>query len=179
MAGLGSLLGPVGMGASVAGQIFGAIKGAKAAKEQQTQLDKQQQENKSMFDNTANKDFLDTAAGKGAMKLNNENLLDAQKNIAGRSAITGASDEAAVAGQTGLNRNYNDAVSRLASMGTQYQQRAQDRYMAHKNVLDQRQSDLTAQKAESAAALVGNAGNLMTSSASMIDDKKQGAAAQI
>lgn len=158
---LAGALGPIGMGVSVAGQIFGAIKGAKERKKQQELLSQQQAENKAMYDKNVNQSFLDTNVAKDAVKQANESLVDNRKAVAGRAAVTGASDEAVVAGNASVNKTYNDSISRLAGMGTQYQQGQEDRYRANKARLDQNQSNVYAQGAENAANLVSNAGELM------------------
>ena len=161
--GAASGLNPVTTGLSVAGQIFGAIKGAQQNKANQNLLNKKQEENKAQYDLNANQSFLDTAAAKDAVKANKDAMIEGQKAVAGRAAITGASDEAVVAGQTGVQKSYNDAISRLAGAGTQFQQNERRMYNARKDALDSQQMVLNNQKAESASNLVQNAGDLMGS----------------
>ena len=156
-----SPLGLATTGVSLAGQVFGAIKAGKQAKANQKLLDQKQAENEADYNKTANQSFLDTAVAKDAVKEQKQALQDNQKAVAGRAAITGASDEAVVAGQTGAQKNYSDAVSRLAGAGTQYQTQQKSMYLARKDSLDNQQMQLNNQKAESAANLMGNAGDLM------------------
>jgi len=165
MAGLEALLGPVGMGVSVAGQIFGAIKSAKANKANQQLLEKKQQENKAMYDKNANQSFLDTNVGKDAVKTANNDLQDERKHVAGTGAITGASDEATVAANSNVTKNYNEKLSRLAGVATQYQQNQEGMYRQTKDSLDNQQSNINAQKAENGANLMENASNLMGTAA--------------
>lgn len=180
MPGLQDALGltPIGMGLtglSAAASIFGAIKSAKENKKNQDLLNQRQEENKAEYDNSANRSFLDTSAAKDAVRLNKENLVDAQKNVAGRSVITGASDEASVAANTGVQKNYNDTTSRLASIGTQYQDSQKRMYLSRKDSLDNQQMQLNQQKSDSAANLIGSAGNLLgtvTMGAGMNDKTK-------
>jgi len=166
------------LGLSVAGQIFGAVKASKAAKESQQLLDKKQAENDAEYSKAANQSFLDTATAKDAVKSQKDAVQDAQKAIAGRGAITGASDEAIVASNTGVQKNYSDSVSRLAAAGTQFQDSQKRMYLARKDALDNQQMQINQQKSEGAANLMGNAGDLMTSvmgSAGMSDaDKASG-----
>lgn len=152
-----------GAGLSIAGQVFGAIKGAKEAKKQQQLINKKQAENEADYNLNGQRSFLETNAAKDAVRSQNEALDDARKNVAGRSAITGASDEAVIASNTGVQKNYSDAISRLASAGTQYQQNEKRMYLARKDSLDSQQMQLNQQKADGAANLVGNAGDLMNS----------------
>ena len=153
----------VGMGLSVAGQIFGAIKGAKEAKNSQNLLNKRQEENQADYNNSANKSFLETNAAKDAVKVSNEATIDGQKAVAGRAAITGASDEAIVAGNSEVNKNSNDSISRIAAAGTQYQDNQKRMYLSRKDSLDNQQMGINAQKAEGAANLMGNASDMLSS----------------
>jgi len=145
----------------LAGQAFGAIKNAKQNEKNQTLINQKQEANAADYNMSANKSFLETNAAKDAVKAQNDALVDAQKSVAGRSAITGASDEAVVAGNTGVQKNYSDAISRLAGAGTQYQQNEKRMYMARKDSLDGQQMQLNQQKADGAANLAANAGDLM------------------
>ena len=86
-----------GTGIGVAGKVFASIKAAKAAKENQAIIDRQLAEAKK----DENQSFLDTSAAKDAVTRADENLVDERKNIAGRAAVSGASDEAVVAANTG------------------------------------------------------------------------------
>lgn len=161
VSGLASALGPIGMGVSIAGQIFGAVKGANEAEKNQALLNSKQEQNQAEFNNSANKSFLDTSAAKDAVKVQTEALQDNQKAVAGRAAITGASDEAVVAGNTGVQKNFNDGISRIAAAGTQYQDNQKRMYLARKDGLDNQQSQINEQKAESASNLSGNASDLL------------------
>ena len=154
-----SYIAVAGMGTSVAGSIFGAIKSAKEQKANQAILNQQIAESKT----DANKSFLDSATAKDATRVANENLVDTRKNVAGRAAVTGASDEAVVASNSSANKAYGDALSRIAGMGTSYQERAKSRT----NSLLGEQMQINNQKAESASAMAANAGELVGTSAMM------------
>lgn len=169
---------PVGMGlsaVSLAGQAFGMAKAAKEQKANQDLLNAQNEQNQAEYNNEANKSFLDTNVAKDAVKVAKENLIDNQKQVEGNAAITGASDEAKVAGQSNVNKNYNDSVSRIASMATGYQDRAKNRFQATRMALQGQQANLNQQKAEGAANLASNAGDLLgtvTMNAGMNDGNK-------
>lgn len=136
----------------LAGSVFGAIQSGQAAKANQKIINTQLGEART----DANRSFLDTATAKDAVRQANENLVDTRKNVAGRAAITGASDEAAVASNSAVTKGYNDHISRLAGMGTQYQQRGKDRVNSLLGV----QMGINSQKGESASAMGANALNL-------------------
>lgn len=157
---LAPLAGPIGTGISIAGQIFGAIKGAKENQKNQDLLNRKQEENEADYNNSANRSFLETNVAKDAVKAQTEAMQDGQKSVAGRAAITGASDEAIVAGNSNVQKNFNDGVSKIAASGTQYQDGQKRMFLARKDGLDNQQSQINARKAEGAANLMGNAADL-------------------
>jgi len=171
--GFSKLLGPVGMGLGAAGQIFGMIKGAKEKKKQQGLLDKQHAENKAMYDKNASQSFLDTSVAKSQVTAAKNDLVDERKEVAGRGAITGASDETQVAANSNVTKNYNQRLSQLAGMGTQYQQNQEGMYRHTKAGLDAQQQGINQQAADSAGNLVENAAGLMGTAAMGIGGAKK------
>lgn len=153
----------VGAGLSVAGQIFGAVKGAQANKANQKLINTQMEENEADKNLTVDRSFLETNAAKDAVRTANENLIDNQKRVEGNAAITGASDEGKVASQSAVNKNYNDVVSNIASNATQYQDNNRRMYNARKGQLNNLQMQFNNQKAESASNMAGNASDLLGS----------------
>jgi ABC-type Na+ efflux pump permease subunit len=164
-----------GLAVSIGSQIFGAVKKAKAAKANKKLLDSQIAESKA----DENRNYLDTNEAKSVIKQAEQNQVEQAKNIEGRAAITGASDEAKVAGRTGVLKNYNDTLSKLSGYGTQYSQSAKNRTRSFVGA----QMDINNQKAEGAAALMDNASALAGTAAmkfggkgiSMKADKAQNA----
>lgn len=159
---LGSIPSPITTGLSVAGQIFGAVKGANENEKNQNLLDKQINENETDYNLSGQQSFLDTNVAKDQVKKLDENLRDANKATAGRAVITGASDEAVVAANTGAQKNYNDAMSGLAGQATQYQDSKKRMYLGRKDRLNGIQMGINSQKAENASNLVGNASDLFS-----------------
>lgn len=153
----------IGAGLSIAGQIFGAVKGAKENEKNQNLINSQMEENEADKNNAVNKSFLETNAAKDSVRMANQNLVDNQKRVEGNAAITGASDEAKVAQQSNVNKNYNDTMSGIASNATQYQENNKRMYQARKGQLNQLQMQFNAQKAENASNLAGNASDLLGS----------------
>lgn len=155
----------VGMGLSAAGQIFGAIKGAKEKKKNQELLDKNQAENKASYDLKANQSFLDTNVAKAEVTQAKDDLVDERKNVAGRAAVTGGSDESVVANNSRVSKNYNNRLANLSGMATGYQQNQEANYRNTKANLDNQQMSLNQQSADSAANLVENASGLASTAA--------------
>ena len=149
-------------GLSVAGQIFGAIKSAKENKENQNLLNKQMHESEADYNNAANKSYLETNAAKDQVKVINDQAEKARKDAAGRSVITGASDEAVVAANDKIQKNTNNAMSNLAGQATNYQEGQKRMYLGRKDRLNALQMQMNQQKAQQAGSLAGNAADLFS-----------------
>lgn len=142
-----------------AGLIFGAVKAGKENKNNKELL-KQRKEEASSEAIDVNRSFLDTNVAKDAVKVQTENLQDGQKAVAGRAAITGASDEAIVAGNSNVQKNFNDGISRIAAAGTQFQSNEKRMNLGRQDNIDNQQMAFNQQKADGAASLMGNASDM-------------------
>ena len=158
---------------SAVGQIYGAFQGAKANRDQQRLIDEQRSENKAMYENNANKDFLDTNVAKDAETRMGNELDNARDHNSAVGAITGATDEAKLASDTATNDTYNKGLSSLASQGTQYQNQQEAIYRSQNALLNQQQSSMYKQQAQSAGNLGANSGELLgTLGTSLMGGKK-------
>jgi len=153
--------------ASLAGNIFGAVKGAQANKANQNLLNKEREENEAFYNNRVNQDFLETNAAKGIFEKLRKNLKDANKQAENTKEVTGGTAESEIASKSANQENYNDAVNNLAQNATSYQTRQEGIYRGEKSRLNNEERRLNENKAQNAANLAGNAGNLMGTAASM------------
>jgi len=152
-------------GAGFASQIFGGIKSAQANKAARAALDKQIEENQAIYNNNVNRTFLDTAAAKGALERIRKQYERSNDIAESRGVVTGATPEAVIAEKSENNEALNDATSRIAEQGTAYQDSQTNQYRQTANQLTGAKIALDQQKAENAANLVSNAGNLLGSAA--------------
>ena len=124
-------------------------------------------QNDAYFKTRINRDFLQTNAAKGVLEKVRKQYQTAEKGIAGRAAITGASDEAVIAQHSANNENLNDAVSNIAQNATNYQENAENQYQQSKGGILNAKMGINSAKAENAANLASNAGNLLGTAAMM------------
>ena len=156
----------IGLGvASLGGQLFGAIKGGQANNANEALLKQREEESNALFKSRINRDFLQTNAAKGVLEKIRKQYENADKGIAGRAAITGASDEAVVAQKTANNENLNDATSNIAQGATAYQDNAENQFEQSKNAMLSAKMGVNSAKAANAANLASNAGNLLGTAA--------------
>jgi len=71
-----------------------------------------------IFDQQLNQDFLDTDVAKSALNRINETMQGSLQRNEG--VMAGATDEAKIAGRTAVNKTYNESLSNLTGLGTQY-----------------------------------------------------------
>jgi len=147
--------------ASLAGQIFGAIKGGQANRANQDLLNKQREDNEKFYNMNVNRDFLETNAAKGMFEQLRKQFRDRNKVVENTAAVTGGTAEAEIAAKSSNQENYNDAVNSIAQNATGYQQGQEAIYRGQENAIDNRQMDINTQKAQNAANVFSNAGQLM------------------
>jgi hypothetical protein len=78
----------------------------------------------------AYRNYMDTAQAQSIINTTREQLRENAERIRGGIAASGGTTEAAVAGQTAMNRGYADTINRLAGHGTQYSQMAKQRLLS-------------------------------------------------
>lgn len=156
----------LGLGVTgLAGQIFGASKSGAANKEMARMLREMDAANEAFYNNSVNRTFLDTNAAKDILERVRKQYEDANQVVDNKAVVTGATPEAVVAQKTSNNEALNDAVSGIAGQATAYQDAKEQQYQNQKNAIVAQQIGLETNKAQNAANLVGNAGNLMTNAA--------------
>ena len=107
---------------------FTALYGQNKAAKAQTQLEGAQRGQLSSeqglsnwYNQQSNTDFLDTSAAKSGLAKVRTQYKDMLDQGNSNMAAGGATSEAKVALKSGLQKNYNSAVSNLVGYGTQYQ----------------------------------------------------------
>lgn len=158
----------VGLGvASLVGNIFGNIQSGKANNANATLLQNQMDKNEAFYNNNVNRDFLETNAAKGLFERLRKQLRDNNKVIDSTAAVTGATDEAAIAEKSRNNENYNEAVNNLASQATGYQAQQEANYLNRDANLVNAKMNLNSEKAQNAANLANNASGLASAASNL------------
>lgn len=150
-------------GAGLAMNLIAQQQAGKAAKESDKLIDQRLKENKSWYNSEKNKDFTDTAAAKGVfnqVKQRTKRQGEAANNSAARS---GATTDQVIAQKKGIQESNNDAVSRIASMGTAYKQGIRRDYLSNLNNYTGAKIASKNKRAESWMNVASNAGKLIGS----------------
>lgn len=168
LSGIKGLIGgisPLGLGLTAASTIFGAIKGGKANKANDNAINDQVQQNEARRGLQVSRNYMDTNHAQNVINQYRESLLQNQKQAAGRGAITGASDEATLAQNTNLQQGFNQAMGNVAAQGEQVQQMQEQQYLDRQGELNRMKMAINQGKAENAANLVANAGDMLNTMA--------------
>lgn len=158
MAGIGSL---IGIGAGILGNIFGGIGSAKQRKKAQTQLNNQIKENENIFNRDYYQDILNRSDVQNLLRNTRNRIADANKIASNTAVVTGATPESVAAQKKNYAKAYSDLVSNIASQSSLLKQRAEDRYLANKNILLGQQADLYNDRASQWSNVASNAGNIL------------------
>ncbi len=114
---------------------------------EQIQTIEEQQENlTAAYQRESAKDYLDTTEGKSAMGALNSVKDEQEEALANNVARNSATAEAAVALGAEVNKNYSDAVSKLAAVGTERQSALDESYSDAMSDLNDRKNDLAEER---------------------------------
>lgn len=149
----------IAAGVSAASGIYGLIKSSQANKANKALVTKQQGILDQQYLPDMNKRYLDTEQGASFLSTMRDKLKENNQQALDRSAITGGTDEAALAARDNNVRSYGDYLNKLQGYGTQYTQGLKDRYMQGSNQLFNTQMGQNAADSQSGANVFGNSMN--------------------
>lgn len=148
-------------GLGLASSIYGGIKSAQANKEFENQINQQQSQADTFFNNRVNRDFMETNAAKSVVEQLRKRYLAQAKEIDSQTAANGGTAEANIAAKGQVNENYNDVMSNVASQATGYQENAENNYQNQISDIARQRMMLSEKKNQDAT-------NLMAAGASLL-----------
>ena len=155
------LLGAIGAGLGIAGNvgsaIFGGSKAAKANKQAGRLIEQQQDENQAWFDRRYNEDYSQTAEAQNLMNYAREQAEKLFKRAEGAAAVTGATEESVARAKQSANDMLAQTASNIAAQGTARKDAIEQQYLNTKNSLTEKQVDNLKQKAQNITTAAGQA----------------------
>lgn len=124
-------------GGSLAGNLFGLGKSAKANRQYDKYIADMNQRLENWYNKEYNTNYLDTEEAKSVLRLLFEQQKEQSEDLQNSAAITGASAEKQVAQKEKLNKNYTQAVTGMSGLGTRRKENIQNQYMGRKGQIDQ------------------------------------------
>lgn len=168
---IGAILGAAG---GLASGIFGGIKSAKAAREQQRLINEQESKNNAWYNRNYYQNYMESAEAQAAMKRVENTLKKQNQEARATAAVMGSTPEAAVAQQQANNEILDNTATGLAAQATQRKMQVDAANQQNQNAILNARLGQSQMNEQGGAQLMSNGLGLIGSAFSMYDKKKGG-----
>ena len=168
---IGAILGAVG---GLASGIFGGIKSAKAAREQQRLINEQESKNNAWYNRNYYQNYMESAEAQAAMKRVENTLKKQNQEARATAAVMGSTPEAAVAQQQANNEILDNTATGLAAQATQRKMQVDAANQQNQNAILNARLGQSQMDEQGGAQLMSNGLGLIGSAFSMYDKRKGG-----
>lgn len=168
---IGAILGAVG---GLASGIFGGIKSAKAAREQQRLINEQESKNNAWYNRNYYQNYMESAEAQAAMKRVENTLKKQNQEARATAAVMGSTPEAAVAQQQANNEILDNTATGLAAQATQRKTQVDAANQQNQNAILNARLGQSQMNEQGGAQLMSNGLGLIGSAFSMYDKEKGG-----
>lgn len=168
---IGAILGAVG---GLASGIFGGIKSAKAAREQQRLINEQESKNNAWYNRNYYQNYMESAEAQAAMKRVENTLKKQNQEARATAAVMGSTPEAAAAQQQANNEILDNTATGLAAQATQRKMQVDAANQQNQNAILNARLGQSQMNERGGAQLMSNGLGLIGSAFSMYDKKKGG-----
>lgn len=168
---IGAILGAVG---GLASGIFGGIKSAKAAREQQRLINEQESRNNAWYNRNYYQNYMESAEAQAAMKRVENTLKKQNQEARATAAVMGSTPEAAVAQQQANNEILDNTATGLAAQATQRKTQVDAANQQNQNAILNARLGQSQMNEQGGAQLMSNGLGLIGSAFSMYEKKKGG-----
>lgn len=161
-----AILGTVG---GLASGIFGGIKSAKAAKEQQRLINEQESKNNAWYNRNYYQNYMDSAEAQAAMKRVENTLKKQNQEARATAVVTGATPEAAIAQQQANNEILDETATGLAAQATARKAQVEAIDQQNQNNIFQARVGQASAEEKGGAELMGAGLGMVNDALSMVD----------
>lgn len=161
-----AILGTVG---GLASGIFGGIKSAKAAKEQQRLIDEQESKNNAWYNRNYYQNYMDSTEAQAAMKRVENTLKKQNQEARATAVVTGATPEAAIAQQQANNEILDETATGLAAQATARKAQVEAIDQQNQNNIFQARVGQASAEEKGGAELMGAGLGMVKDALSMVD----------
>lgn len=161
-----AILGTVG---GLASGIFGGIKSAKAAKEQQRLIDEQESKNNAWYNRNYYQNYMDSTEAQAAMKRVENTLKKQNQEARATAVVTGATPEAAIAQQQANNEILDETATGLAAQATARKAQVEAIDQQNQNNIFQARLGQSSAEEKGGAELMGAGLGMVKDALSMVD----------
>lgn len=158
----------------LASGIFGGIKSAKAAREQQRLINEQESKNNAWYNRNYYQNYMESAEAQAAMKRVENTLKKQNQEARATAAVMGSTPEAAAAQQQANNEILDNTATGLAAQATQRKTQVDAANQQNQNAILNARLGQSQMNEQGGAQLMSNGLGLIGSAFSMYDKKKGG-----
>lgn len=158
----------------LASGIFGGIKSAKAAREQQRLINEQESKNNAWYNRNYYQNYMESAEAQAAMKRVENTLKKQNQEARATAAVMGSTPEAAAAQQQANNEILDNTATGLAAQATQRKMQVDAANQQNQNAILNARLGQSQMNEQGGAQLMSNGLGLIGSAFSMYDKKKGG-----
>ena len=159
-------LGALGAGMS----ILGGVSSANAAKRAEKLRQEQDARNAAWFNRKYNESYIDTAAGRNAIRQAIDYGKRQTQRAEGAAAVTGGTDAAVAQAKEGANKMVGDTIGNLAAQDTARKEQAEATYLRQQEQSTAQQMANQQQRAAGIAQAAQGASNAMMVGATLLNN---------
>lgn len=163
---VGVALGALGAATS----ILGGLSSANAAKRAEKLRQEQDAKNAAWFNRKYNESYIDTAAGRNAIRQAIDYGKRQTQRAEGAAAVTGGTDAAVAQAKEGANKMVGDTIGQLAAQDTARKEQAEATYLRQQELSTSQQMANQQAKAAGIAQAAQGASNAMMVGATLLNN---------
>lgn len=163
-------LGVASLALSVGSSILGGVSSANAARRAERLRQEQDAKNSAWFNRKYNESYIDTAAGRNAIRQAQDYAKRQTQRAEGAAAVTGGTDAAVAQAKEGANKMIGDTIGNLAAQDTARKENAEATYQQQQENSTAWQMQNQQMKANAIAQAAQGASNALMQGASLLGD---------
>lgn len=163
-------LGVASLALSVGSSILGGVSSANAARRAERLRQEQDAKNSAWFNRKYNESYIDTAAGRNAIRQAQDYAKRQTQRAEGAAAVTGGTDAAVAQAKEGANKMIGDTIGNLAAQDTARKESAEQTYQRQQENSTAWQMQNQQMKANAIAQAAQGASNALMQGASLLGE---------
>lgn len=159
-----------GLALGVGSSILGGVQSENAAKRAERLRREQDARNQAWFTRKYNESYIDTAAGRNAIRQAQDYAKRQAQRAEGAAAVTGGTDAAVAQAKESANKMIGDTIGNLAEQDTARKESAETTYLKQQTLSAAQQIEAQQTKAKSIATATQGASNALIQGAALLGD---------
>ena len=172
------ILGVASLALGVGSSILGGVSSANAARRAERLRQEQDAKNAAWFNRKYNESYIDTAAGRNAIRQAQDFAKRQTQRAEGAAAVAGGTDAAVAQAKEGANKMIGDTIGNLAAQDTARKENAEATYLRQQEQSTAQQMANQQMKANAIAQAAQGASNALIQGASLLGESNGAPKAQ-